>query len=99
MDVQLLRPTDSSHHANVMMRSGGGPTPGNMGSNMPHFRKGGRTHRRHHDEGGGINPVTGDKQTPQAIAKYRGGRACHAEGDIVPTPMRPGGSSRKKHRH
>lgn len=58
-------------------------------------RRGGKVHRRHRAEGGGlyainsdrmgVNPVTG-KEHPKALR--RGGRSCHAEGG---TPYADGG--------
>lgn len=92
------------HHALGGPATAAGHTMGpNTPNYMPGVKKGGgvsrhRHHRRHHAEGEGVNPVTGDKLSP-TIAKYRGGRACHAEGDIVATPMRKGGKSRHHRRH
>jgi len=87
-----------NHHAQILMRGhhAGGDAVGNMpGNNSPFaFKKGGKPHKRRcHAEGGetGVNPVTGMK-SPDVIARKRGGRACHAEGDTV--AMRHGGHPR-----
>jgi hypothetical protein len=83
---------------------GGSAAPsGNMAPNMPkygapHYKHGGKTHRRHHAEGDmtGVSPITGER-SPDTIARRRGGRACHAAGDIVATPYRRGGKTHRSH--
>jgi len=106
------RPTDTSHFVHILMRghhaSGGaapvaamGPSRGNTPDNTSRYRKGGKTHRRHHADGDmtGVSPITGER-SPDVLAKRKGGRACHAEGDMVATPQKRGGSShRKRSRH
>jgi hypothetical protein len=102
------RHNDPTHHANILMRghhaAGGGAAPaaggyssmGTMGSNMPHYKKGGASHRKRHrhadgDSCTGVSPITG-KRSPDLVMKYKGGRACHAAGDTVAKPYRYGGN-------
>src|SRR5271170_113150 len=96
------RHNDPTHHAHILMygsrksHADGGATIGNMGSNTPHYKRGGRSR---HAEGDmvGTNPITGMK-SPDVIERRRGGRACHAEGDTVAVPYRHGGKTRRRHR-
>jgi hypothetical protein len=76
-------------------RAAGGSAPGNMPMNSSQYRKGGPAHKRHrHAVGGpeGVSPVTGAKVSsfsdlsPQK--RYKGGKACHADGDSVGAPVR-----------
>lgn len=105
------RHNDPSHHAHILMygtrgrhADGGAAAPsGNMAPNTPkygtpHYKHGGKAHRRHHADGDmtGVSPVTGER-SPDTIARRRGGRACHAAGDVVATPYRRGGKSRCHH--
>lgn len=95
-----------SHHSNILMfghrghHADGGLSSNSMPSNPSHYKKGGKTHhRRHHAEGEGVNPVTGVKTPALAdniTEKRKGGRACHAEGDMI-RPYRHGGKTRKRH--
>jgi hypothetical protein len=97
------RHNDPTHHAHILMyghrshHAAGGAAPGNMPSNTPTYKKGGHPHRKRHAEGdmAGTNPITGTR-SPDIIAKRKGGRACHAEGDVVAQPYGHGG---KTHRH
>jgi len=99
------RHNDPTHHAHILMygrsaHAEGGSAPGNMASNIPTYRHGGKTHRKHHAEGDavGTNPITGMK-SPDVIERRKGGRACHAEGDTVAVPYRGGGKTHHKRRH
>lgn len=82
------------HHA-----SGGASNT--MSGNTPIYKKGGTTHKRrsHHADGDltGVNPITGSR-SPDILERKRGGRACHAEGDIVATPLKKGGKTRHHRR-
>jgi hypothetical protein len=72
-----------------------------MVTNTSHYSNGGETHRHRHAEGDmtGVSPITGERSS-DIIAKRKGGRACHAEGDIVAKPYSRGGHShRRRHRH
>jgi len=96
------RHNDPTHHAHILMygsrksHADGGVTLGNMASNTPHYKRGGRSR---HAEGDmvGTNPITGQK-SPDVIERRRGGRACHAEGDTVAVPYRHGGKTHRRHR-
>ncbi len=97
------RHNDASHHAHILMygsresHAGGGAAAGNMVSNTSSYKGGGHPHRKRHAEGdmAGKSPITGTR-SPDIIARSRGGRTCHAEGDTVAVPYRRGG---KPHRH
>lgn len=108
-----------SHVLEYFLKHGGhhaeGDSVGNMGNNMPKyptFRRGGHPHhkRSKHAEGDRVefNPVTREKANPslsQPRNLRRGGRSCHAEGDIVTESKenamsrKHGGSTHRKHRH
>lgn len=107
MNTKHGRHGDPTHFAQIFMRghgkkhAEGGPEMGRLG-NMPvntsHYKKGGKTHRRsRHAEGEAISPITGTK-SDDIIARRKGGRACHAEGDIIAKPYRKGGDTHKKRR-
>lgn len=82
------------HHA-----SGGASNT--MSGNTPIYKKGGNTHKRrsHHADGDltGVNPITGTR-SPDILERKRGGRACHAEGDVVATPLKKGGKPAHRRR-
>jgi len=97
--------TGNPSHLSVLFRGShramGGGLPGNMPSNGSLYKKGGNTHREHHAEGEGVSPVTGDRVPSietKTIQRSRGGRMCHAEGDMVEDKMRHGGRKKKRHR-
>lgn len=97
------RHNDPTHHAYIMMHggskkyaAGGGPS-NTMSGNTPIYKKGGKAHRAHHDAGDMVNPVTGTT-SPDILARRKGGRACHAEGDVVATPLKKGGKPAHRRR-